>query len=56
MQVHFIDPVRLVDNSQNGSEQAQKDQDPAVFLLYRDGHYDLLYPYGSSWRTLPQQA
>ena len=57
MQVHFIDPIRPIDaNGGNGAEQPHGDQEPAVFLLYRAGHYDLLYPYGSQWKSLPQQA
>jgi hypothetical protein len=55
VQVHFIEPVQpeaLIEVE----EPQPREQVPAMFLLYRAGHYDLLYPQGLAWKDLPQQA
>lgn len=56
VQMHLVDLVRLIDKGHDGDERAHADQDFAVFLLYSDGHCDLLYPCGTLWRSLPRQA
>lgn len=41
VQVHIISSTR--EHNAN---------DPSMFLLFRDGHYDLIYPCGGSWKKL----
>jgi hypothetical protein len=53
VQVHLIEPIRAEALIQVSELDPKA---PAMFLLYRSGHYDLLYPQGNAWKGLPQQT
>lgn len=42
VQVHIISPAHGLHTVDH----------PSMFLLFRDGHYDLVYPVDHSWRNL----
>lgn len=48
MQLHVIAPQEGQEVSTTAAA-AYRDAEPQMFLLYRRGHYDLLYPGDESW-------
>lgn len=46
MQVHIIGPTR----------ECHRTVAPSMFLLFRDGHYDLVYPVDDTWKYLVADA
>ena len=46
VQVHIIGPTR----------DRHKIEAPSMFLLFRDGHYDLVYPVDDTWKHLVADA
>ena len=54
VQVQLIEPMpdEPADLLSNGVQPPE----PFMFMLFRQGHYDLLYPDGDHWRSLPQQC
>jgi hypothetical protein len=48
LQVHIIRPSHVQDG--------QQVVEPDIFVLFRGGHYDLVYPDSTSWIELQSQS
>eukprot|EP00892_Ulva_mutabilis_P005539 jgi/Ulvmu1/3357/UM156_0014.1 len=44
--------VHIISSQREHVEEGE----PSMFLLFRDGHYDLIYPINNSWRCLVAQT